>query len=415
MSSPERDRENNPKSDSSKSEKSPDFDAVLPSSPSPSSHPEASHDPAEVFDEIDAYQKKIEKEWSQAKKNYQEKIDQIMDDFLKRNSAPEEKPKHQPKPSQPDKKPGRLEPDPRLEELMEKAKKALERSAKSVERLPVLDRSNEAIINAAWKPVKTKRLPFIGRLWPLLLLAAVCTAGLFYYFHVPSVTPLPYSHAFGLYRDGNKFYVVDWFRQTLYVHEKRRGFPIVSVEAFPNKFVTGFTRRPNGFLSINGMTGEFYEHAQTEDHRVLTTKELSSPNPGGLTFDGRNVWMADNGKKIVFKIHGGDLDEVLDKYRFDRGPISGMTLYEGRLWALNSETREITVYRIENPLRVLAVFDLDPFINGGKPTGISVADRLVWIVTESPSQILKISKKRLHQAPWSHDSPSDASNPSARP
>ena len=389
MGLPEKDRKDEAKSHTPQDPDTPELDAVVP-------EPKNPHD---VFHEIDSYQKKIESEWDQAKKDYEKKIDKIMDDFITNQQTELEKEQPKPEPPAPPSKPKiRKKYSKDVNDFMVDVQKKLEAMESKSKEITLRNYDKPSVINVPWQPINPRR----RNIWVLVMGALLIVGGAFlfqkFFFQIQPVTPLPYSHTSGLHMDANKFYVVDWFRKVLYIHSIKKGAPLLAVETLPNSFSTGFAYTPKYLYSANGFSPKIIEHALTSDHRVLKSYEVPAKKPSGLFWDGEHLWTFDNQEKKFYQLRGNEIDDVIKEYT---GPDINLTAFQivnNRIWILDGGARVIHIYRLENPLRGLASFDLDPFLKGGIPTGIHVEEKKVWVVTENPSLLIQISHRQLKKS-----------------
>lgn len=401
MGFPEKERKDESKKQGPKDPPPPKLDAIMPHSGGPN-----------VFREIDDYQKKIENEWESAKENYQKKIDKIMDDFITQTGgvpdpgkpidpASPEMPKGKIPSGHPTEAPlpfPKSATDEKLDRLMDNVHKTLQQVEYKSHLLAQPERRKPPIINVAWKPMR----PWYRRLRNLFLGALVAGGigfGVWYTFiRVNPVTPLPYPHTSGLLIQGKDVYIIDWFRRALYVHSLQKGLPITAAENLPNPFTTGFTMTEKNLLTVDGLDNKILIHTLTPDHRVTEKSEASESKLAGLYYDGTDIWVFDNGNGKLKQLHGRDLEEIRDSFSLTNVTVSAFQIKTNRVWILEGKTREVHVYRLQEPMRHLATFDLDPFINGATPTGIHVGEKTVSIATEGPAQFVQISRRKLEQS-----------------
>ncbi len=398
MSQSEKDRK-----DESKKEP-PEFSAIIPGEPPPSV--------GEIFGDIDDYQKKIEQEWEEARSAYQEKIKRILDEFTQ-VSAPTSDPSKEPPPDQNKKEnepipespsyksePG-LSEEARLKILLSRVEKTLRMAEQKTSRFAYRD-EKPPLIQIAWQPPMVKFKKYLMR--SLLAIGLLAGGGLLFNLitQVSPITALPYAHTAGLFVDTQKIYVVDWFRKALYIHAKKKGLPILAVENIPNGFVTGFALTRKSLWTLDGFNREIIEHALSEDHRALSKVAAPGKKPVGLFWDGMDFWTTDSESKILYHHRGTEVTDIMDQFNLPDVTVTDFYLKEKKLWLLDGRSREILVYRLQEPLKPLARFDLDPFLKGATPTGIDVENKKVWLTTENPAQLLQISRRQLEKSNPDH-------------
>jgi len=372
--------------------------------------------PYEVFQEIDKYQRKIEQEWDQAKESYQKKIDGIMSDFLKENRLPfsdEKSPPPSPKktlPKQPPSKPkkplfapppGDVGKAPEFDALMINVQKTLKRLENNSKYLTYSRPPDSPVINVDMRflrsPVKRKIFWIFSS---CTLFVGICFSTWYYRFTVPFSSPLPYSHTSNLIIQDDKIYIVDWFRRDLYIHQKTRHLPILKVETLPNSFTSGMAITSDSLLSLNSFDKEIIEHSLSKDHRVIKKNATPGNNPAGLFWDGRDLWTYDNVEQKLFQLYGRDISEVKKVYTAQTKTVSDFVIQNKRVWVLNTSSREIYIYRLQEPLKLLTSIDLDPLLDGAIPTGLHIDEKNAWLVTEEPAKLLRIPLRKLrnHQS-----------------
>ncbi|MCB4757450.1 MAG: hypothetical protein LHV69_10550 [Elusimicrobia bacterium] len=380
----------------------PQLDAVLPDA-----IPTTKED---VFREIDDYQRKIELEWEKAKKSYQEKIDTIMDDFIQQNAKIQDAPQPTPTPE----KPPKTEPtekkknnstsvakppsDSDVRTLISNVQNTLEQIERKSKQLAHFSFEKPSIINV---PFRSHR-PWVRRILALLFFIAL-SAGLGYlfwttYIRIKPVTALPYPHTSGLIIKDNKVYIVDWFRKALFVHTLKAGFPLAAIDNFPNPFSTGFVMTNKILFSINGFDSKILEHALTSDHHVLNEIPFPGGKPSSLFWDGQDIWAFDKGEGKLIQFQGTDFGEVKSQHSLSNVSATAIQVVNNRVWILDGKIREIGLYRLQDPLRLLTSFDLDPFIKGGTPTGFCIDKRDMWVVTEDPPRLIRIGLRSLKKS-----------------
>lgn len=356
----------------------PELGAILPDTPPPS--------PSEVFANLDDYQRQIEKDWESAKRNYKSRVSDIMDEFMK--AAPTPAPKEEPADET---------PEQRLERLL----KRVEKSLAAGEPKPRLSwnwgMGDPSVITVSRTPWRVK---IRNSVKIILLLALLGFGGFAAYvglFSVAHTTPVPYAHPASVFFKGETILIADWFRKTLYVHADKKGLPILSVENLPNNFITGFAMSDSKIWTIDGLNQTIFEHALSIDHRVTKKSATPGKKPAGLYWDGTHLWSADIDTKKLYQHHANDLESILNEYDLPDVKITAFHLKENRLWLLDGEAREITVYRLQKTPKLMAAFDLDGALKGAVPTGLQVENKKVWILTENPPQMIRLSRRALEK------------------
>lgn len=363
---------------------------------------------AELIENIDSYQKRVENEWDTAKAAYQSKINQIMEEFLKQgftveqpdapaSPPPRSSPKDRPEFEQPTPQKNSAQ-DPYIAKLLSRVEQELRNADIKSRKLSFFSSRPSSAFQLDWKPTGLQGLVHrVRRFAPLLAVAAIA-AGLFVWLMTPSMTILPYAHTLGPIVTKDKIYIVDWFRKSLYVHANKHGYPILSVENLPNTFPTGMAMDGKAVWSLDDMSHKLLKHATTIDHQVMSSFDTPGSQPIGLFFDGTDLWSGDQTARKIYRHRGNDVEDIRDEFTLPDGTLSALAIRDNRLWLLDGKSRELAVYRLQKPLRQLGIFDLDPFLKGATPSGFYLEGKTVWVVTENPSALIKIPLKKLEKS-----------------
>ncbi len=380
------------KKPSNEGEPRPDFGAILPD--------KSGDNVGDFLHEFDNYQQKLDEEWEKSKAAHQDKLNKIMEEYI--HQKMEEKPPVSEK--QPEKKPA---PKPaedlpqgsfqeRMEGLLARVERELGQSGKT-RPFSFFEDIRPTIINVPSRSIAA----FFKKLFVILSLTAILGSIGYMFFLYPltlgSQTPLPYSHASGILKHGNQLYVADWFRKALYVHSFKRDLPIVAVENIPNSFITGLAVSEKNLWTLDGFENKILRHTITEDHQVVEKYPAPGSKPAGAFWDGFDLWTADNQTKLLYQHKITDIETPFNQYRFPNMTVTSFFLDNNRVWALDGETRELFVLRLQDPLKVLATYDLDSFLKGAFPTGVALNQKSVLLTTNKPSRIIKISIKDLQK------------------
>jgi hypothetical protein len=392
MAQPEKDPKDDSKSKGS--ELDPQLDAILPDN----TPPEA----AELVGDLESYQHKLDEQWESAKAAYEKKIGDIMDEFMHENLRASEATKIAFEPpastAVPPEKPGfdSQKTRSKYENIMAKVDKELRKEPAG--NFLTRYESKPAIISISLNADVVRKTARTG-LRLILIGAALTGAFLTYsFFHLAAVTALPYAHTLGPVVAGDRIYVMDWFRKALYVHSPRRGAPIVSVENMPGHLATGLAMSDKAIWTVDGFEKKIHKHVLTLDHQIVASVATPGSTPYGLYFDGTDLWSADRSEKVLYRHRGNDLADIREEYSIPNGVVTALSIRNNRAWVLDGKSREVTVYRLQAPLQPLASFDLDPFLKGSLPTGLFVEGKKVWLVTESPSLLIRIPLSKLEKS-----------------
>jgi hypothetical protein len=235
----------------------------------------------------------------------------------------------------------------------------------------------------------------------LLVLLGATLAGIYSYWGRAQITPLPYTHTVGPVLDGDKIYIADWFRKTLFIHENSKEFRIVAVEPLPNDYTTGLSLVNGQVWSLDGYGRQMLKHSLSADRAVADKISVPGLNPVGLFWDGSSLWSADKESKIIYRYQSHDFGAVKYQYTVPSASIDGFYLKDNRLWIVDGKSQEIVVYRLADPLVPLTRFNLGKIVGAASPTGLAITSRQALVLTENPSQLISIPLHRLHG--WNQD------------
>lgn len=363
---------------------------------------------AELIDNLDSYQKRVENEWDSAKASYQAKINQIMEEFLKQGFTVENPTKTAgaTPPPRPD-KPETMGPppppkshtqDPYIAKLLSRVEEELRHVDRKGPKVPFFG-SEGTGLGLPWKPSWKQRLLVEWKKTLLGLMGAICIGSAFYYFFTsPRLIDLPYGHTLGPVIIGDKIYISDWFRKALYVHQLKRGLPLLSVENLPNSFATGLAFDAKSVWTMDSIERKFLKHALTADHQVNASFDTPGKKPMGLFHDGTDLWSADLEEKKLYQHRGNDIEDIKDEFVIPDITLGALAMRNNRVWILDSNSRELSVHRLQKPLKPLGAFDLDPFLKGATPTGFSFQGKDVWILTENPSRLIRVPLRKIEKS-----------------
>ncbi|MBV9081028.1 MAG: hypothetical protein JO102_07940, partial [Elusimicrobia bacterium] len=304
-------------SDDEEPKPSPAPDAARNGAAGPSANGEPPHEApahAEVIEDLDAYQRRIDREWETAKSVYQNRISEIMNEFLKKSL---DDPSEGAAP-RPPKEPPRGKPDS-METLV----------ARVAEELRAFDgRARRTAVPLLPGPASPA-----GRGWKRAgWFAAGCAvaAGLFLYMRRPEWTPLPYAHTGAVAVSGGKIYIADWFRKSLYVHAAKKGAPILAVESLPADLVTGLAVAKDGLWAVDGLSRELSRRAPTPDHQSLEKFSVADGRPTGLMIDKDGIWVGGQEGNKLFRMSPEDPSDVRDRYDLP-GTVTALQVWQKRI------------------------------------------------------------------------------------
>jgi hypothetical protein len=255
-------------------------------------------------------------------------------------------------------------------------------------------RERPSIINISWDG--HERFRSVRRTGLGLAAAALIIGGLYFQFvRVPFSTPLPYIHPSTIAFVNDKVFIVEWFRKALYEHRFQKGFPIQQVENIPNNFLSGVAFSDKYLWTLDAFGKQILQHSLASDHRVLKSFPTPGGRPAGLFWDGTDIWTADLDEKKIYRHFGNDPETVRTEYGFSNFSVTSLYFKENRLWVLDGKSRMMHLCRLEDPLRVVASYDLDPLLKGATPNDFTLRGNTFWLLVENPPQLLRLSEGAL--------------------
>lgn len=384
-----------------KKESGPQLNAILPDDLPPAA--------AELVGDIDNYQKRMEKEWEKAKVSYEHKINRIMEEFLhagmvglaadQEAAAQNEKPsKKFTPPPDPEVTPKHASSrDARLARLISEIEQELKEASRKNKRVSFLPNNAPDMLQLPWVGGAPKFWKDPRKIIPA---AALLLVGSYFFFSswFVQVTPLPYAHSLGPVVWKDNICILDWFRKAIYVHVDKPWLPIKSVEFVPNSLATGLAYSEKTIWTLEGFERKILLHAVTPDHQISSSVSSPDSKPAGLFYDGTDLWSADQDSKKLYRHRGNDVEDIRDTFPLPDITVTAFAFRENRLWLLDGKSRLVNVYRLQKPMLLLASFDLDPFVKGATPTGMTFLGKKLLVVTENPPTLTRIPLLRLKKS-----------------
>lgn len=361
----------------------PKLDAILPDDFPPAA--------AELVGDIDSYQKRMEKEWENAKSSYENKVNRIMEEFMVAGQASA----HSEPVEEPPKKP-RVR-DERLKSLMGELEEELRRAGQAKPRIPFRPGRKPETMQLGWHGSTQKPWKKIGAGVGAAFLF-ISIVGFFSSSVRVQVESLPYTHTLGPIVDKDNIYILDWFRRSLYVHGNSAGLPIRAVEPIINNLATGLAMSEKTIWTLDALDRKILLHSVTADHQVTSSKSSPGSKPVGLFFDGLDLWSADQDTKKLYRHRGNDIEDIRDTFPLPEIITTAFAFHNNRLWLMDGKSRLVNVYRLQKPLLQLGSFDLDPFVKGSIPTGFAIVGNKILVVTENPPALIRIPLSRLKKS-----------------
>jgi len=158
----------------------------------------------------------------------------------------------------------------------------------------------------------------------------------------------------------------------------------------PNEFLSGIAFVKQTVWSLDGFKSEILMHDGSTEHAVVKRIPTPGSRAVGLFFDGADLWSMDETTQKLYRYQRNRSHRGQRRVRLGRSFSRRIVLNEGRVWMLAKKSREIQLFRLEDPLRRMASYDLDSFLEGSTPTALTIDRGTLWLTTENPTQLLKI-------------------------
>lgn len=200
----------------------------------------------------------------------------------------------------------------------------------------------------------------------------------------PTEFALPYAHPGGLAYDGKRYWISDWFSQTIHRHDPSN-FAVVRTRYLPQE-VPGALAYAGDALYAAAAPRGIVKHLLDDRLTVLGRSTDAAPQTVGLAYDGLYLWSVDTKTKKIHKRIPDEGLSVIESYKYPGGIPTALT-YDGRaLWSVDWTNRELLRHDLKNPERVTMRIPLDAYRGARwKPTGLAFdGTRFVTVAEEQP-------------------------------
>lgn len=360
----------------------PSYDPLEPADERPE---DMSASEAELVDAADTFEQKMNEDFRSARSAYQNRFSSIMDEFLNKGLEGE---KREPPPASRRASPSRDD----MEAMMTRMAREMRAYEAGARAGAAAAATPAALALPAPEAPRRTRL-YIAAAGALALIAGATVFAQMR--QVAAYTPLPYARTGAIAVAEGKIFIGDWLRKSLYVHEAKRGAPILAVESLPVNLLTGLAVDRDSLWTADGLASEIARRSKTSDHVTFETFRAPA-NTAGLALDGTSIWTT--GKGRLYRLRADDPTDVAETFDMPDVTVTALQLRNRRVWVLDGKSREIAVFRLQKDLKPLATLDLDPFLRGGAPTGLAISGSDAWIVTENPSAIVRVPLRKLKKS-----------------
>jgi CheY-like chemotaxis protein len=189
---------------------------------------------------------------------------------------------------------------------------------------------------------------------------------------------LPFKHPASLAWDGKAIWTVDWFSQSLYVHDERA--EVRRLHHFTADMPVGVA-----FGGGSGWTAMASGHVVRHmlDGKWTALERVPASATGGMAFDGLYLWTADAKAR---RIHKRILDSkltIVGTFRYPGAEPAGLA-WDGRaLWSLDGPNRQLIRHNLERPDEGLDKRPLREYGDGAyRPAGLAWDGKRFWTIGE---------------------------------
>lgn len=192
---------------------------------------------------------------------------------------------------------------------------------------------------------------------------------------------LPYYHPSGLAYGDGRFWIGDWFSQTIYAHRPGT-FEVERAVHFPLKTPVSLTFAQETLWSASS-TGEIIKHMRTEKIEPIQRFDAPGVAITGIAFDGLYYWTSDTRANKINRHIPDKRFRVVETLDYPGAGPAGLVYARDSLWSVDAGAGELLRHDIADPRLVLRRIPL-PMYQSGKwrPSGLTYDGKDFWTVGE---------------------------------
>lgn len=199
---------------------------------------------------------------------------------------------------------------------------------------------------------------------------------------------LPYHHPAGMAFDGTDLLVLDWFTQSLYVHDARPAEGEDAPRELPVRKVLPFTKEAPVALAMSRdsvwlVTASGFVSRRMRDGKMTPVGRYpaGSPQPLGIAYDGLYLWTVDGRQKLLLKHLLDDRLSVIASYPYPGAKPVALAFDGKALWSLDAGHRELLRHNLDRPEDITRRLALAEY-KDGRYVGVGLAwdGRRFWTV-----------------------------------
>jgi hypothetical protein len=120
----------------------------------------------------------------------------------------------------------------------------------------------------------------------------------------------------------------------------------------------------------------------------------AGPGVFALSWDGRNLWAASVGGRLV-RYAAGEKPAPEAVFQLPEGVGSWLAVYGGKLWELDAETGRLAAYTLGAKPEQLGSADARKYLPRGQVAGFAVNGGSAWVISAEPAGLARLDLKRL--------------------
>ena len=193
--------------------------------------------------------------------------------------------------------------------------------------------------------------------------------------------PLPYFYPSAIAFDGSRFWIADWFSQSLYLHSSATR-KVKRVIHFPNEMPVSIAISQDALWTVDA-SGTIVRRLK-DLNLTPVERYLSAPGTTAITYDGLYLWTYDSiSKRLHKRLPDSHLTEIAS-YPYPGIQATALFSDGKNLWSLDGSNREILLHNLERPDEVLSKIPLPEYSTGQyTPTGLGFDGKDFWTVAQS--------------------------------
>ncbi|OGR82624.1 MAG: hypothetical protein A3J74_06610 [Elusimicrobia bacterium RIFCSPHIGHO2_02_FULL_57_9] len=192
---------------------------------------------------------------------------------------------------------------------------------------------------------------------------------------------LPYKHPAAMGFDGKELWIVDWFTQSLYLHDAN-GLALRRLVHLTAETPVALTFATDAVWTV-AASGMIIRRMKNAALTPLEKYKDAAPNTLGMAFDGLYLWTCDSRLNQLHK-HLIDFQlSLVASYPYP-GFRPAALVFDGKtLWSLDAANRELIQHNLERPDEAVGRVPLPEYRDGRfKPVGLGWDGERFWTVGE---------------------------------